>query len=187
MKKKSLSVLILIIVLVMIIGKGVSTYNRLVAKDEAVNHQWSQVENVLKRRADLIPNLVNTVKGYAKHESEVLTEITKARAAVNTANGPQEQEKANNELNKALGNINVVVEAYPELKADKNFQDLQAEIAGTENRIAVERKRYNDQVSEFNKDVRRFPTSMFASILGFPAKDYFQISQADAEVPEVSF
>lgn len=185
--KKSLPIIILVLVLVLLAGRGVSTYNRLVAKDEAVNHQWAQVENVLKRRADLIPNLVNTVKGYAGHESQVLKDITKARSSVSEAKGPEEQEKANAELNKALGNINVVVEAYPELKADKNFQDLQAELAGTENRIAVERKRYNDQVSEFNQDVRRFPTKLIASLLGFQEKQYFEISQAEAQVPEVSF
>lgn len=185
--KKSLPIIIIAAVLLILLGKGVSTYNRLVAKDEAVNHQWAQVENVLKRRADLIPNLVNTVKGYAGHESQVLTDITKARSSVNQAKGPEEQEKANEELNKALGNINVVVEAYPELKADKNFQDLQAELAGTENRIAVERKRYNDQVSEFNQDVRRFPTKFIASLLGFQEKAYFEISEAESQVPEVSF
>ncbi len=187
MKKKFSPLIILLVVLVLLVGKGVGTYNRLVKADENVNHQWAQVENVLKRRADLIPNLVNTVKGYANHEKDVLTEVTQARAAVQNAQGPKEQAEANAELNKALGNINVVVEAYPELKADKNFQNLQAELAGTENRIAVERKRYNDVVSSFNQDVRRFPTSIYAGILGFDQKPYFEISSEDAKTPEVSF
>lgn len=177
----------LIVVLVLIAGMLVSTYNKVMVLDENVDQAWAQVENTLKRRADLIPNLVNTVKGYAGHEKDVLTEVTNARASMNNANSPEEYAKANEEMNQALKSINVVVEAYPELKADTNFQNLQAELAGTENRIAVERKRYNETVGKYNRAVRRFPTSVMAGMMGFDKRQYFEISEAEGEVPTVNF
>lgn len=180
-------VLPLLLVLILIAGVFVSTYNKVMLLDEDVNQAWAQVENTLKRRADLIPNLVNTVQGYANHEEDVLTKVTNARSAVNSASTPAEYAQANEEMDAALRSVNVVVEAYPELKADKNFQDLQAELSGTENRIAVERKRYNDTVGEYNRAVRRFPTSVIAGIMGFETRQYFEISEADAEVPTVEF
>ena len=142
---------------------------------------------MVKRRADLIPNLVNTVKGYATHEEETLTKITEARSKVQNAKTPEELSEANSELTRAIGDINVVVEAYPELKANEGFLNLQAQLEGTENRIATERERYNSAVTEFNKDVKRFPTNIIASILGFSPKSYFEVSESDMENPEVNF
>lgn len=180
--------LIILLVIVVIIGGFLAgRYNSLVALEERVDSQWSQVENQLKRRADLIPNLVETVKGYAAHEEEVLTQITEARSSFNDANTPAEYAQANAQFERALSNLYVVVENYPDLKASKNFSDLQYELAGTENRIATERMRYNEAVEEFNRTVRRFPTNIIASIFGFEQKQYFEIDAEDVEVPEVNF
>ena len=141
--KKVLPVLLILVIIGAVFA---STYNRVMVLDEDVNQAWAQVENTLKRRADLIPNLVNTVKGYAKHEEDVFVQVTNARSAVQQASTPQEYAEANNQMNQAIRSINVVAENYPELKADTSFQNLQTELAGTENRISVERKRYNDKV-----------------------------------------
>lgn len=182
------STLLIIIALVAVIGGiFVKNYNRLVTLEAEVDGKYAQVENVVKRRADLIPNLVNTVKGYATHEEETLTKITEARSKVQNANTPEELSEANSELTRAIGDINVVVEAYPELKANEGFLNLQAQLEGTENRIATERERYNSAVTEFNKDVKRFPTNIIASILGFSPKSYFEVSESDMENPEVNF
>lgn len=182
------STLLIIIALVAVIGGIlVKNYNRLVTLEAEVDGKYAQVENVVKRRADLIPNLVNTVKGYATHEEETLTKITEARSKVQSAKTPEELSEANTELTKAIGDINVVVEAYPELKANEGFLNLQAQLEGTENRIATERERYNSAVTEFNKDVKRFPTNIVASILGFSPKSYFEVSASDMENPEVNF
>lgn len=182
------SSLLIIIGLVLIIGGILAkNYNRLVTLEAEVDGKYAQVENVVKRRADLIPNLVNTVKGYATHEEETLTKITEARSKVQSAKTPEELSEANTELTKAIGDINVVVEAYPELKANEGFLNLQAQLEGTENRIATERERYNSAVTEFNKDVKRFPTNIVASILGFSPKSYFEVSASDMENPEVDF
>lgn len=184
MNKKYLVIIVLIVIVaVSLIG----SYNSLVTKEEKVNSAWAQVENVLKRRADLIPSLVNTVQGYASHESDVLTEITEARSSFNDANTPDEYAEANTELNRALTNLYVVVENYPELKANKNFSDLQYELAGTENRISTERMRYNETVQEFNTSIKRIPTNIIANVFGFEEKQYFEINEEDAEVPEVNF
>ena len=180
-------ILPIIIIIALIAGVFMTTYNKVMVLDEDVEQSWAQVENTLKRRADLIPNLVNTVKGYATHEKDVLTQVTNARSAIQNAGTPEEYAKANEEMNQALRSINVVVEAYPELKADSNFTNLQAELAGTENRIAVERKRYNDTVAKYNRAVRKFPTSLIAGIMGFQPRQYFEISKADSEVPNVNF
>lgn len=182
------STLLIIIALVAVIGGIlVKNYNRLVTLEAEVDGKYAQVENVVKRRADLIPNLVNTVKGYATHEEETLTKITEARSKVQSAKTPEELSEANTELTRAIGDINVVVEAYPELKANEGFLNLQAQLEGTENRIATERERYNSAVTEFNKDVKRFPTNIVASILGFSPKSYFEVSASDMENPEVNF
>ncbi|MBZ2175307.1 LemA family protein [Schnuerera sp. xch1] len=184
MNKKYLVIIVLIVIVaVSLIG----SYNSLVTKEEKVNSAWAQVENVLKRRADLIPSLVNTVQGYASHESDVLTGITEARSSFNDANTPDEYAEANTELNRALTNLYVVVENYPELKANKNFSDLQYELAGTENRISTERMRYNETVQEFNTSIKRIPTNIIANVFGFEEKQYFEINEEDAEVPEVNF
>lgn len=185
---KGARLLIILLVIVIVIG-GIlaSRYNSLVGMEERVDSQWAQVENQLKRRADLIPNLVETVKGYASHEEEVLTQITEARSSFNAASTPQEYAEANAQFERALSNLYVVVENYPELKASQNFSELQYELAGTENRIATERMRYNEAVEEFNRTVRRFPTNIIAGIFGFKEKQYFEIDDKDMEVPEVNF
>lgn len=185
MKGKGLLVVI-VIVLVIAVMFG-SSYNKLVGLDEAVDVAWAQVENMLKRRADLIPNLVNTVKGYASHEEKVLTDITEARTRVAGANNLQEFAEADAELNLALTNLYAVAENYPDLKANQNFLELQAELSGAENRVATERMRYNDSVKLYNDTVRRFPTNIMAGIFGFDKKAYFQINEQDAQVPEVNF
>lgn len=182
--KKLVPVLAIVLIIAGIFG---STYNKLQVKDEDVNQAWAQVENTMQRRADLIPNLVETVKGYAKHEEEVFTKVTEARSAVKSASTPKEYAEANDQLDQAVKNINVVAEAYPELKADSNFANLQAELAGTENRIAVERKRYNEAVADFNKSVKRFPTNLVAKMLGFSQREYFQAAAGAEKAPEVKF
>lgn len=182
--KKLIPIILILLVIVAIFG---STYNKLNALDIEVDKNWAQVENTLQRRADLIPNLVETVKGYAKHEEDVFTKVTNARSAVSSAKTPEEYAKANDEMNEAIRSINVVVEAYPELKADKNFQNLQAELSGTENRIAVERQRFNESVRDFNLAVRKFPTNLVAGILGFHEREFFEISEGADQVPKVEF
>jgi len=178
----------IIIAVVIFLGVSlISSYNSLVGMEEKVNNSWAQVETVLKRRADLIPNLVNTVKGYASHEEEVLTQITEARARINNANTPGEYAEANAEFERALNNLYVVVENYPELKANENFSNLQYELAGTENRISVARMRYNEAVQEYNTKIRRFPTNILANLFGFDEKQYFEIDDEDRQVPEVNF
>jgi len=188
--------LIAVIVVVLIIGfigliffgQYVSTRNTLVTKNEAVKAAWSQVDIVLQRRADLIPNLVETVKGYAQQEQTVFGDIAKARSALLSAGSPQEKIAANNQLDGALGRLLLVVENYPNLKSNENFLRLQDELAGTENRIAVERKRYNDTLQDYNTYVQQFPHNIFAGWAGFKANDaYFQASEASRQVPKVNF
>ncbi len=186
--KRSLIAIILIISIIFIsIGSLAGSYNSLVGLDEEVNNKWAQVENQLKRRADIVPNLVNTVKGYASHEEEVFLGVAKARSGILEANTPEEYAMAEDELNKSMQNLNIVIEKYPELKANENFIRLQDELAGTENRLAVSRMDYNEIVKKFNSKVRRFPTNMIANMFGFGQKEYFEISPEDAETPEVEF
>ncbi|MDD7362703.1 MAG: LemA family protein [Peptoniphilus sp.] len=182
--KKATPIIIIVLIIAAIFG---STYNKLQVKDEDVNQSWAQVENTMQRRADLIPNLVETVKGYAQHEEEVFTKVTEARSAVQSAKTPGEYAAANDQMDEAIRNINVVAEAYPELKANGSFQNLQAELAGTENRIAVERKRYNEAVADYNKSVKRFPTNIVAKLLGFNQREYFQSSPGAEQAPQVKF
>lgn len=178
---------IIIVAVIFLVLPLKNLYNNLVHLDEGVNNSWAQVENQLQRRYDLIPNLVETVKGYASHEREVLIEVTQARASVGGAKTPTEMMQANNDLSNALARLLVVVERYPDLKADQRFKDLQIELAGTENRIAVERRRYNDTVRTFNQKVRSFPTNMIAGMFGFEKRDYFEAPEAAKEAPKVDF
>ena len=170
-------------VLALLLVFGVSKYNSLVGKREAVTDEWAQVQNVLQRRADLIPNLVNTVKGYAAHEKEIFEHIADARAQLAGAKTPAQATAASTQLDGALSKLMVIVEAYPQLKASENFTRLQDELAGTENRISVERQRYNDTVRDFNATIKTFPNSLF----GFDAKDYFAADARAQTVPEVKF
>jgi len=188
--------LIAVIVVVVIIGvlalsvfgSYVNTRNTLVTKNEAVKSAWSQVDIVLQRRADLIPNLVETVKGYAQQEQTVFGDIAKARSALLSAGSPQEKIAANTQLDGALGRLLLIVENYPQLKSNENFLRLQDELAGTENRIAVERKRYNDTLQDYNTYVQQFPTNIFAGWAGFKRNDaYFQASEGSRVVPKVNF
>ena len=177
-----------LVFLVMLGGCGISQYKRLVTHNEAVPEAWAQVENVLQRRYDLIPNLVNTVKGYAKHEKQLLTEVTRLRSQWGEAKTTQEKIKAARGLEGAIGRLMVVVERYPDLKANQNFLKLQDELAGTENRIATERRRYNGIIRQYNTTVRRFPTNLIAGVFGFEKSDaYFEAGEQAKEVPKVSF
>ena len=181
-------VLAIIVVLVLILVlSGVGMYNRLVNLDEGVKGAWAQVENQLQRRYDLIPNYVETVKGYAKHEREVFIQVTEARSKVGGARGVPEMIQANNELSSALARLLVVVERYPDLKANLNFIRLQDELAGTENRIATERMRYNETVKVYNATIRRFPTRFIAGLFGFERAAFFEAPSAAETPPEVSF
>lgn len=180
----------LAIVVVIILGmfsyvKGM--YNNFVGLNEQVKASWSQVENQLQRRFDLIPNLVETVKGYAKHEKEVFVEVTNARAQVGGAKTVPDQIKANNELTGALSRLLLVVERYPELKANQNFLRLQDELAGTENRIAVERRRYNEVVRQYNVAIKSFPANIFAGMFGFTPAAFFEAPEAAKKAPGVRF
>lgn len=183
-------IVVVVLVLIVLIGFGqyISVKNTLVAKDQAVKAAWSQVDIVLQRRADLIPNLVETVKGYAQQEVTVFGDIAKARSALLSAGTPSEKIAANNQLDGALGRLLLVVENYPQLKSNENFLRLQDELAGTENRIAVERKRYNDTLQDYNTYVLQFPASIFAGFAGFKQNDaYFKAAEGSREVPKVNF
>ena len=178
-------ILVLIILVPLLYLKG--TYNSLVTLDEGVKAAWAQVENQLQRRFDLIPNYVETVKGYAKHEKEVFIKVTEARSKVAGATSIGDKIGANNQLSSALARLLVVVERYPELKANTNFIRLQDELAGTENRIAVERRRYNEAVKVLNIKIRRFPTNMIAGMFGFEKAKFFEVPKERQEVPKVKF
>jgi len=177
--------LILIIVIPYSYLKG--TYNSLVTMDESVKGAWAQVENQLQRRYDLIPNYVETVKGYAAHEKEVFLKVTEARSKVAGAGSINEKIQANNQLTSALSRLLVVVERYPELKANTNFIRLQDELAGTENRIAVERRRFNETVKVYNIKIRTFPTNIIAGMFGFEKAAFFEVPKERQEAPKVKF
>jgi len=172
------------------------SYNKMVKMDEAVTAQWSQVENVYQRRADLIPNLVNTVKGYAAHEQETLEGVIEARSKATAVNinhdkldaaSIQQFQQAQDGLSSALSKLMVVVERYPDLKANQNFMDLQAQLEGTENRIAVERRKFNETAQTYNTFIRIFPKNITAKIFGFDKREYFKAEQGAEKAPEVSF
>ncbi|PYT33008.1 MAG: LemA family protein [Acidobacteria bacterium] len=186
---------VLLIILVVLLlaglmfgGKYVGIRNDLVTKKEAVNAAWSQVDVALQRRADLIPNLVQTVKGYAKHEETIMTAVANARSALINAKTPQEKIAANTQLDGALGRLLVVVENYPNLKANETFLRLQDELAGTENRIAVERRKYNETVQSYNTQIQLFPNNIVASMSGFERNDaYFKTDPGARTAPKVAF
>ena len=177
------------ILLIGLVGGGylASKRNEFVTLDETIKAQWAQVENQLQRRADLIPNLVETVKGYAAHEREILATIANARARLMGAGSVQERMEASNELSSALARLLVIVENYPNLKADATFIRLMDELAGTENRLSVERMRYNETVRQYNTELRRFPGTLVASSFGFKEQPFFQAPPAAKEAPKVKF
>ncbi len=187
---------IIIGVVALLVIMGFSSYNGLVTKEEGVSKAWGNVESDYQRRADLIPNLVNTVKGYANFEKETLTQVIQARASatqvkIDANNLTPENlaafQQAQGGLSSALGRLLAVAESYPDLKANQNFLDLQAQLEGTENRINVSRQRFNDTVNEYNVSRRRFPAVIFASILGFKDKGYFKAEAGSEKAPEVKF
>jgi LemA protein len=190
--KITLIIAAIVVAILLVVGLGffsyiVGTYNSLVKKDEGVKTAWAQVENQLQRRMDLIPNYVETVKGYARHEREVFIEVTEARAKVAGSVTPSQQIEANTELSAALSRLLLVVERYPDLKANQNFIRLQDELAGTENRIAVERMRYNEAVRDYNVYIRRFPNNILAGTFGFGRATLFEAPEEAAKPPKVQF
>ena len=194
MKNKSLWIVLGIVAVVLV--WGVSTYNGLVSKDEQVASAWANVETVYQRRADLIPNLVNTVKGYAAHEQETLQAVTEARTKStsmtidpSTATPVQMEAwmRAQGEVGSALGRLIAISENYPELKADKNFLELQKQLEGTENRISTERRKYNETVRLYNTKIRRFPTNLIAGMFGFEKRVMFEAQEGAEVAPVVEF
>lgn len=192
MAKKGLVSALVIIAVIVVLGVifsswYVGTRNRLVTIEENVDGTWAEIDNQLQRRSDLIPNLVATVKGFATQEREIFIQIAEARSKLAGSQTVGETAQNYNQLQSALSRLLVIVEAYPALKSDQNFIRLQDELAGTENRIAVSRKRYNDSVRIFNTKIRRFPTSSIARMMGLEKKEYFEIQEKAREVPEVDF
>lgn len=192
--KKSTIILIAVIAIVAI--WGVSAYNGLVKMDESVNTAWSNVENQYQRRADLIPNLVNTVKGYAAHEKETFEAVVSARSKATqmtidpenlTPEKLQQYQKAQGEIGAALGRLLAITENYPELKANENFKELQAQLEGTENRISVERRNFNEMARTYNTSIRTFPKSILAGMFGFDKRPYFEAEEGANKAPEVKF
>jgi LemA protein len=179
---------VLVVIALMIFGSYVSARNTMVAKQVAYQTQWSNVQTQLQRRADLIPNLVATVKGYATHEETVFADIANARAGLLNAHSPKAAIQANGQLDSALGRLLAISEAYPNLKANENFLALQDQLEGTENRIAVERRRYNEALQDYNTYIRQFPNNIWARMGGFqPDNDYFQASAGSQNAPTVKF
>ena len=187
--KKSLGIILGIIVLVVLwaVFLVVGKYNSLVTLKENVDKTYANIDTQLERRADLIPNLVNTVKGYVSHEEKVIEDITTARANLLKANNAKELSEANSKLDSALNALMVVVENYPDLKANTNFISLQDELAGTENRVAVARRDYNNAVNSYNSAIKKFPTNIIAGMFNFDEKAYFEVSENKKDVPEVEF
>lgn len=188
--------IVLLVIVALVVLWGISVNNNMVSQEEAVTKAWANVENQYQRRADLIPNLVNTVKGYAAHESETLQAVVEARTkatSINvdaenmTAEQLKEYQAAQNEVGGALGRLIAISENYPDLKANQNFLELQSQLEGTENRIAVERKTFNDTANQFNTYIRKFPQSLFAGILGFDKKPYFEAEEGASKAPTVEF
>ena len=175
-------------ILALVVGAwAMSAYNGLVTSNESIDGAWAQVENVLQRRADLIPNLVETVKGYASHEREIFEEVAQARSRLIGAATPAEASAANAGLGSALSRLLAIAESYPDLKANQNFVRLQDELAGSENRIANERRIYNDMVRAYNTTLKRFPTNFLGRAFGFEERDYFEAEEPALEVPKVEF
>ena len=190
MNKGLIAITSIVIIVLLIVSSFMGTYNKLQVMDESVNSSWAQIENQLQRRSDLIPNLVNTVKGYASHEKSIFIEVADARSRLSGAvksKDVKQINQANGEFNGALSRLLAIAENYPQLKADKNFIALQDEITGTENRLAVARMDYNESVKQINATIRTFPTNVIAGISGIKAREYFQIEEAAKSVPVVNF
>lgn len=196
MKKSVIILLVIAFIVVAFIGSVTKSYNKMVSMDESVSSQWSQVENVYQRRADLIPNLVNTVKGYASHERETLEAVINARAKATSvtidpskldAASIQNFQQAQSGLSSALSKLMVVMEQYPDLKANQNFLELQAQLEGTENRITVERMKFNDSAKSFNTYIRKFPQNIISGMFSFEKKAYFEAEKGSEKAPEVKF
>ena len=191
MTHKKYTWLIVVAVILLLVVGGLSWYvgqrNALIALEESVNGAWSEVDNQLQRRSDLIPNLVSTVRGFAAQEQQVFADIAEARSRLAGAQTVSETAESYQQMESALSRLLVVVEAYPELRSNQNFIRLQDELAGTENRIAVARQRYNNSVQSFNARIRMFPASLFAGGLGLTQRDYFEIDQQARSVPQVNF
>ncbi|MCQ2127333.1 MAG: LemA family protein [Bacteroidaceae bacterium] len=194
--KKGKGLIILLAVVAVLVLAGIRINNRMVSLDEEVTQAWSNVENVYQRRADLIPNLVATVKGYAEHESKTLQDVIEARTkatSINidaenmTAQDLEEFQKAQSEVGGALGRLIAIGESYPDLKANQNFLELQTQLEGTENRIAVERRNFNEVARAYNTYIRKFPNSLFAGILNFDKKPYFEAEEGSEKAPKVEF
>ena len=190
------STIVILVVIAIVAVWAVTGYNGLVKADEAVSTAWSNVENQYQRRADLIPNLVNTVKGYAAHEQETLTQVIEARSKATSINIDAENltpetlkayQKAQGEIGSALGRLIALGEAYPDLKANENFKELQAQLEGTENRIAVERRNFNDATRSYNTYLRKFPRNILSNIYGFDTKPYFEAEEGTHNAPKVEF
>jgi len=195
-KRSTIILIAVVVVIFFMISRAIGKYNTMVTMEEGVDAAWSQVENVYQRRADLIPNLVATVKGYAEHEKETFTAVTEARSKVNNinlegiVNNPQAMQnfqQAQSGLSGALSKLMVVMERYPDLKANQNFLDLQTQLEGTENRIAVERNRFNKAAQGYNTVIRRFPGSIYAGMFGFERKAYFEAEAGSEKAPKVEF
>lgn len=194
--KKHLGWIIPVVIVVIIVMWGIGGYNGMVTLDEGVQNKWADVETQYQRRADLIPNLVNTVKGYAAHESQTLENVVKARSEASSVKvDPQnitpeklaEYQKAQSGVSSALGRLMVIVEKYPDLKANQNFLELQSQLEGTENRINTARRDFNDAAKGFNTEIRRFPKNILAGMFGFEKKAYFEAEKGAEKAPEVQF
>ena len=187
MKKGTIIIAGIALVVIVLIASVVGKYNSIVSKEENVDTAYSNISTQLERRADLIPNLVNTVKGYMEHEKNVINDITVARENLLKAKDANELSKSSGALDNAINALMVIVENYPDLKANQNFIALQDELAGTENRIATARRDYNEAVKEYNTVIKKFPSNIIANMFGFNKKEYFEVSAGKTEVPEVNF
>lgn len=196
MKKNTVILIVVALILILLVSNAIGRYNKFVGLEEGVDVAWAQVENVYQRRADLIPNLVATVKGVAEFEKETFTAVTEARSKVNQVNlegvtnnqaALTQFQNAQGALSSALSRLMVVVEKYPDLKANQNFLDLQTQLEGTENRITVERRRYNEVAQGYNTEIRKFPGSVYAGMFGFERKAYFQAEAGAEQAPQVEF
>lgn len=186
--KKSSNVLFIVIGIIVILAISmIISYNGLVSKKEAISNKYADLDTTLQRRADLIPNLVSTVKGFTDHENEVIDKVTKARENLAGANSIEEKQKANDELSDSLKSLMVVVENYPDLKSSENFLNLQTELSGTENRIAIARRDYNNAVNAYNSSIKKFPGNIMANMFGFSEEKYFEANEKAQEVPSVNF
>lgn len=196
MKRGYVVLIVIVLIIVFLGGCSVGSYNKMVNKEEGVSNAWANVETQYQRRSDLIPNLVNTVKGYAQHEQETLEGVVAARSKATqvtldsndlTPEKLQQYQEAQGEVSRALGRLLAISENYPDLKANQNFQELQAQLEGTENRISTERRKFNEVSKDYNTYIRRFPNNIFAGIFGFEKKAYFEAAEGTEKAPEVKF